>query len=80
MHPYLSSFMLTTAGNGFDFSMTYEQARQSTCSSCPIKEDLSNYWTPQLYYQAENGTFQYVPQSGDGPGNYGGMTVYYLYV
>ena len=45
---------------------------------CPIKQDLSNYWTPALYYQAEDGTFESVPQSGDGGGTLGGMNVYYL--
>lgn len=69
---------LTDIGNGFDFTMTYADARSSECSSCPIKQDLSNYWTPSLYYMAENGTFESVVQSGSGDGNYGGMTVYYL--
>lgn len=58
--------------------MDYEDARSSSCSSCPIKQDLSNYWTPALYYQNQNGSFESVPQSGDGAGNLGGMTVYYL--
>lgn len=65
-------------GNGFDFTMDYETARSSDCSSCPIKQDLSNYWTPKLYYQYQNGSFEDVAQSGDGNGVYGGMTVYYL--
>lgn len=67
-------------GNGFGFQMSYAQARASTCSSCPITQDLSNYWTPKLYYQAQNGSFFSVPQAGDGSGAQGGMTVYYLYV
>lgn len=66
-----------SGGNGFGFTMDYAQARASDCSSCPIKEDLSNYWTPKLYYHAENGSFIDVPQAGDGNGVYGGMTVYY---
>ncbi|EED20675.1 WSC domain protein, putative [Talaromyces stipitatus ATCC 10500] len=65
-------------GNGFGFNMTYEDARASSCSSCPIKADLSNYWVPHLYYRAQNGTFVQVPVSGDGKGNLGGITVYYL--
>lgn len=32
-----------------------EQA--STCSSCSIVENKSNYWTPTLHYQAANGSF-----------------------
>ncbi|KAL1297177.1 hypothetical protein AAFC00_004750 [Neodothiora populina] len=67
-----------SGGNGFGFEMDYEQARTSTCSSCPIKQDLSNYWTPALYYQYQNGSFENVPQVGDSVGSYGGMTVYYL--
>lgn len=65
-------------GNGFDFTMDYESTQKSTCSSCPIKQDLSNYWTPNLYYMHQDGTFEMVPQSGDGEGILGGMTVYYL--
>jgi len=68
-------------GNGFGFAMDYDQARKSTCSTCPIKQDLSNYWTPKLYYQYPNGTFQSVPMVGDGPQDLnGGMVVYYQYV
>jgi hypothetical protein len=65
-----------SGGNGFGFSMDYKQANASTCSSCPIKKDLSNYWTPKLYYMAEDGTFEDVPQAGEGNGRTGGMTVY----
>jgi len=66
-----------SGGNGFDFEMDYGKANASTCSSCPIKKDLSNYWTPKLYYMAEDGTFEDVPQAGEGEGATGGMTVYY---
>lgn len=69
-----------SGGNGFKFEMNYDDARNSDCSSCPIKQDLSNYWTPKLYYHAENGSFISVPQVGDQWGNTGGMNVYYLYV
>lgn len=66
-----------SGGNGFGFTTDYDKMRKSTCSSCPIKKDLSAYWTPKLYYQAENGTFEDVPQAGEGNGKTGGMTVYY---
>ena len=36
-------------GNGFDFTMDYEQALNSTCSTCAVTKDLSNYWTPSLF-------------------------------
>ena len=64
-------------GNGFGLNMTYDQARSSKCTSCTIEEDLSNYWTPKLYYHAPNGSFIEVPQLGDGAGKLAGMTVYY---
>ncbi|KAA8642019.1 hypothetical protein EYZ11_003950 [Aspergillus tanneri] len=67
-----------SGGNGFALSMDYDKARSSDCSSCPIKQDLSNYWTPKLYFHAENGSFISVPQVGDQNGNQGGMTVYYF--
>ncbi|KAF7887425.1 hypothetical protein EAF00_009719 [Botryotinia globosa] len=55
-------------GNGFGFSMNYASTQASTCTSCT---DLSNYWTPTLYYRAQNGSFISVGQNG-------GVTVYYL--
>lgn len=58
-------------GNGFDFSMTYEQARAATCSTCRVTADLSNYWIPNLYYQGQDGKFTSVTQPG-------GMLAYYL--
>ena len=57
-------------GNGFGFSMNFAQARAATCSTCKAKGDNSNYWVPTLYFQASNGSFISVKQSG-------GMLVYY---
>jgi hypothetical protein len=66
-------------GNGFDVTMDYDKARASACGSCNIAEDLSNYWTPKMYYQGENGSFTSVPINGDDSlGNMGGMAIYYL--
>jgi hypothetical protein len=68
-------------GNAFGPTMTYEDARSSSCTTCNIKQDLSNYWTPKLYYQAQNGSLASVPIDGDdSQGNQGGMAIYYLYV
>ncbi|KAF1941766.1 WSC-domain-containing protein [Clathrospora elynae] len=67
-----------SGGGGFSASMTYQDARAAKCSSCQIKEDMSNYWTPQLYVKFKNGTFFPVPVMGDGDDTNGGMTVYYL--
>ncbi|KAL9096053.1 MAG: hypothetical protein Q9165_001575 [Trypethelium subeluteriae] len=65
-------------GNAFNFSMpSYNTTQESSCSSCPIKKDLSNYWTPKLYWKASNGSFFDVPRLGEGLGQRAGMTVYY---
>lgn len=67
-----------SGGNGFNFSMTYEDARASQCSTCNIKQDLSNYWSPKMYFHAQNGSFLDVPIIGDNDGgNMGGMAIYY---
>ena len=67
-----------SGGSGFGFAMDYAQARSSKCSSCPIKADFSNYWTPKLYYMGADGkSFEDVPQAGEGNGVTGGLTVYY---
>ncbi|EXJ54754.1 murein transglycosylase [Cladophialophora yegresii CBS 114405] len=58
-------------GNGFDFTMDYNSTQASTCSSCTVIGDNSNYWTPTLFFQHQNGSFESVDQVG-------GMTVYYL--
>ncbi|KAA8621519.1 WSC domain containing protein [Pyrenophora tritici-repentis] len=68
-----------SGGSGFKANMTYQDTQASLCSSCSIKEDKSNYWTPQLYVKYKNGTgFAPVPVMGDGDDTNGGMTVYYL--
>lgn len=66
-------------GNGFNLRMTFADARNSSCSSCEaISQDLSNYWSPKLYYQAENGSFLSVPLGGQlTSGEGGGMAIYY---
>lgn len=45
--------------------------RASECTSCLVKQDLSAYWTPQLYFQHANGSFTSVTQVGGG-------LIYYL--
>lgn len=67
-----------SGGSGFSFTTSYEQLRASKCSSCPIQQDLSAYWTPKLYWRnAANTRFVDVPQAGEGNGATGGMTIYY---
>ena len=68
----VSSHAHTVMGaNGFGFSMDFQQARASTCSTCRVTADRSNYWVPSLYYQAQNGSFSSVKQVG-------GALIYYL--
>ncbi|KAK0614874.1 hypothetical protein B0T17DRAFT_582536 [Bombardia bombarda] len=73
-------------GNSFNLSMdpsTHDLAAQSTCTSCSFTQDLSNYWTAVMFFKAKNGTFQRVPQVGNGGPqgsliNKGGLDVYYI--
>lgn len=57
--------------NAFNFTMSQERPYDATCSTCKVKQDLSNYWVPTVYYHGENDSFVPVPQVG-------GMLVYYL--
>ncbi|KAM0747454.1 hypothetical protein T439DRAFT_349869 [Meredithblackwellia eburnea MCA 4105] len=57
-------------GSGFNLIMDFDTARSSACTSCQVKQDLSNYWYPHLYFHWKNGSFTAV----DG----GTLLVYYL--
>ncbi|GAP83249.2 putative WSC domain-containing protein [Rosellinia necatrix] len=57
--------------NAFNFTMNYEDTQTASCSTCKAVEDLSNYWVPNLYYHAQNGSFIPVRQTG-------GALIYYL--
>lgn len=51
----------------------------ASCTSCTFDQDLSNYWTANVYFRARNGSFKRVPQMVNeiiGDAN-GGITVYY---
>ncbi|KAG8968051.1 hypothetical protein FRC05_001684 [Tulasnella sp. 425] len=57
-------------GNSISMNLTYNSARASTCTSCAVTQDLSNYWTPTLYFKdPTTGLFEKVPN--------GGLLVYY---
>ncbi|BGP13573.1 hypothetical protein JCM10213_008710 [Rhodosporidiobolus nylandii] len=58
-------------GSNIGLSNTFEDMRQSECTSCLVKQDLSAYWTPQLYFQWANGSFSSVDTTGGG-------LIYYL--
>jgi hypothetical protein len=54
-------------------------SKLATCTSCTFDQDLSNYWTANVYFRARNGTFKRVPQMVNdqiGAAN-AGITVYY---
>ncbi|KAF1944612.1 hypothetical protein EJ02DRAFT_340371 [Clathrospora elynae] len=69
-------------GNAFNVSMPaleLDPSLEATCTTCDFAEDLSNYWTANLYFTARNGTFQRVPQMVNlGLQGREGMTVYYI--
>ncbi|PSN74265.1 hypothetical protein BS50DRAFT_12083 [Corynespora cassiicola Philippines] len=69
-------------GDAFNMSMdpaSFDVPGESSCTTCTFTEDKSNYWTPNMYFRARNGTFKRVPQiANEGfQGANGGMTVYY---
>jgi hypothetical protein len=50
-------------GNAFNASMpSSDISKLATCTTCGPADDLSNYWTANLYFKARNGTFRRVPQ------------------
>ncbi|KAJ7220301.1 hypothetical protein GGX14DRAFT_586503 [Mycena pura] len=56
--------------SNFGLSVSTSSLRQSQCTSSPIKEDNSVYWTPTLYFQWKNGSFTSVG---------GSPVIYYLF-
>ncbi|KAF2269645.1 hypothetical protein CC78DRAFT_601812 [Lojkania enalia] len=67
-------------GNAFaaDIPKT-DVAQIADCTTCSFSEDLSNYWTANMYFKARNGSYKRVPQIPNRflDGEVGGMTVYY---
>jgi hypothetical protein len=46
-------------GNAFKMTMGDRDALdKSTCTSSRVKNDKSIYWTPKLYFQNKDGTFE----------------------
>ncbi|OAX82989.1 hypothetical protein ACJ72_02649 [Emergomyces africanus] len=58
------------AGN-LGLTNTYQQLRESECTSCEVLEDMSLYWAPALYYEHTDKSTEVVKQVG-------GMLIYYL--
>ena len=57
-------------GDAFDLELDYAKTQTSTCTTCAVSKDLSNYWIPTVFFHAENGSFISVEQVG-------GLNVYY---
>ncbi|KAF8871764.1 hypothetical protein BD779DRAFT_1680126 [Infundibulicybe gibba] len=47
-------------GSNFGRSVNTELLRKSECTSIPIAEDKSNYWTPATYFHWANGSVSHV--------------------
>jgi xanthine dehydrogenase molybdopterin-binding subunit B len=60
-------------GNAFDWTMDFNKTQTSKCTTCGVTKDLSNYWVPNVYFHADNGSFISV-------GQVGGVNVYYQLV
>ncbi len=76
-----SSGLLFFYQNAFNASMPHADISQlATCTSCSFSEDLSNYWTANMYFKARNGSYKRVPQRANRylQGSNGGITVYYV--
>jgi hypothetical protein len=59
-----------SGASNIGINSTFESLQASRCTSCEVQDDKSAYWTPQLFYQHANGSFQMVPN--------GGTVIYYL--
>ncbi|KAI6093158.1 hypothetical protein F4821DRAFT_76382 [Hypoxylon rubiginosum] len=58
--------------SGFSESATFDDLAGGSCTSCAVKQDMSAYWTPGVYFQdGDTGEFEIVRQVG-------GMLSYYL--
>ncbi|KAI1139361.1 hypothetical protein F5Y05DRAFT_403876 [Hypoxylon sp. FL0543] len=71
-------------GNAFNATMTGDVGARATCTTCQFSEDLSNYWTANLYFKhPTNGSYHRVPAIpvqpllGGSQGAQAGLTVYY---
>ncbi|BGP53646.1 hypothetical protein JCM8202_003584 [Rhodotorula sphaerocarpa] len=67
--PHVHNFV---GGSNVNLEVSFDSLRQSDCTSCLVKQDLSAYWTPQLYFHWANGSFTNVDWTG------AGLLIYYL--
>ncbi|KAK3955386.1 hypothetical protein QBC32DRAFT_359474 [Pseudoneurospora amorphoporcata] len=59
--------------SGFSDKAGFEDLVGADCTSCAVTQDMSAYWTPSLYFQHANGSFELVPQVG------GLLSYYFLF-
>ncbi|KAK3491444.1 hypothetical protein B0T13DRAFT_74989 [Neurospora crassa] len=59
--------------SGFSDKSSYDDLLKGDCTSCAVTQDMSAYWTPSLYFQHADGSFELVPQVG------GMLSYYFLY-
>lgn len=45
-------------------SVTSDLLLDSDCTSCAVKQDMSNYWIPALYFMHPDGSAELVDQVG----------------
>ncbi|KAM4066610.1 WSC domain-containing protein [Hirsutella rhossiliensis] len=57
--------------SGFYGNATCPDLLAGECTSCRVKQDMSSYWHPALYFKHESGEYELVEQVG-------GMLAYYL--
>ncbi|KAK3351434.1 hypothetical protein B0H65DRAFT_117959 [Neurospora tetraspora] len=57
--------------SGFSDKAEFDDLMNGDCTSCAVTQDKSAYWTPSLYFQHANGSYELVQQVG-------GMLAYYL--
>ena len=57
---YISS-LINIQNDYYSVTTFHDELMKSKCTSCNVKDDLSNYWVPQLYVLKQNdGKFHYV--------------------
>ncbi|KAI4155291.1 MAG: hypothetical protein LQ341_000203 [Variospora aurantia] len=49
-------------GSAFSSTSTADDLLKSKCQSCDVAQDKSAYWTPPLYFMADDGTMTLVPE------------------
>ncbi|KAL9009588.1 MAG: hypothetical protein Q9173_005394 [Seirophora scorigena] len=49
-------------GSAFTATSTADDLLNSKCQSCDVAQDKSAYWTPPLYFMADDGTMTLVPE------------------